>query len=68
MKRAPIKIDERALERQKIKTLLAEDAAVQKLTQTPLEKLRGIERLLAALYRSSDLFPQENKVDPHSDN
>lgn len=48
MKRAPIKIDERSLERRKIKTLLA---------QTPLEKLRGAERLLAALYRQSDLFP-----------
>jgi len=56
MKRAPIEIDERASERQKMKTLLAEDAAVQKLAETPLTKLHGSERLLAALYRQSDLF------------
>lgn len=59
MRRAPIKIDGRALERQKIKDLLAQDEFVRKLAQTPLEKLSGIEFLLAALYRQSDLFPKE---------
>lgn len=59
MKRAPVKIDERALERHKIKTLLAKDAVIRKLAETPLEKLSGAERLLAALYHQSDLFPQE---------
>lgn len=56
MRKAPIKIDRRALERHKIKVLLQDDKLVQKLAQTPLEKLAGIERLLAALYRQSDLF------------
>lgn len=59
MKRAPIKIDERALERQKIKTLLAEDKFVKKLASTPLTKLTGVDRLLAALYRQSELFPKK---------
>ena len=58
MKRAPIKIDETALERQKMKALLEKDEAVKKLARTPLEKLTGWDRLLAALYRSSDLFPK----------
>lgn len=58
MRRAPVKIDERALERQKTKGLLAQDEFVQKLMATPLEKLTGMERLLAALYRQSDLFPR----------
>lgn len=57
MRRAPIKIDQRALERQKTKALLEKDEFVQKLIATPLEKLTGVERLLAALYRESDLFP-----------
>ena len=59
MRRAPIKIDYRALERHQTKALLAKDEFVKKLAQTPLEKLTGIERLLAALYRASDLFPQK---------
>lgn len=58
MRRAPVKIDQRALERHKIKALLQEDKFVRRLADTPLEKLTGIEKLLAALYRQSDLFPR----------
>ena len=58
MRRAPIKIDQRALERQKTKALLEGDKFVQKLMAMPLEKLSGMEKLLAALYRGSDLFPK----------
>jgi hypothetical protein len=60
MRRAPVKIDERALERHQIKALLEQDDFVRKLAKTPLEKLTGMERLLAALYRHSDLFPAKN--------
>ncbi|MBI3385757.1 hypothetical protein HY031_01585 [Candidatus Gottesmanbacteria bacterium] len=60
MRRAPIKIDEKALERQKIKALLEEDEAVKKLAQTPLTKLHGLERLLATLYRQSELFTKND--------
>lgn len=59
MRRAPIKIDHQALERQKTKALLEQDEFVRKLVQTPLSKLTGIDRLLAALYRQSDLFPKK---------
>ena len=62
MRRAPVKIDQRALERHQTKALLEQDVFVRKLARTPLEKLTGAERLLAALYRHSDLFPQTNLV------
>lgn len=59
MRRAPVKIDQRALARHKIKVLLNEDALIRKLAETPLEKLSGSERLLAALYRQSDLYDKK---------
>lgn len=62
MRRAPVKIDERALERQKMKALLAQDEFIKKLAGTPLGKLHGLERLLAALYRQSDLFPTKKSA------
>lgn len=59
MRRAPTKIDQQALERHKIKTMLEQDKIVRRLAAAPLEKLTGIERLLAALYRVSDLYDQK---------
>ncbi len=61
MRIAPVKIDQQARRRYRAQKLLTADEFVTKLAQTPLEKLTGRDRLLAALYRQSELFPEELK-------